>query len=50
MHQTPLNPKQMPKDVMQFDKSGLETVSRCPIGLTSLKFGVFPKWSLVQVM
>jgi hypothetical protein len=35
---------------MQFDKLGLEKVSWCPIGLASLKFGVFPRWNLVQVM
>jgi hypothetical protein len=50
VHQTPLNPKQILKDVMQFDKSGLERVSGCPIGQTFLKFGVFPQWILVQVM
>jgi hypothetical protein len=50
VHQTPLNPKQMLKDIIQFDKLGLERVLGCPIGLTSLKFGVFPMWSLVQVM
>jgi hypothetical protein len=50
VHQTPLNPKQMLKDVMQFDKLGLERVSGCPIGLIHLKFGVFLRWSLVQVM
>jgi hypothetical protein len=47
VHQTPLNPKQMLKDVMQFDKLGLERVLGHPIELTSLKFGVFPRWSLV---
>jgi hypothetical protein len=35
-------PRQMLKDVMQFNKSGLEKVSGCPIGLILLKFGVFP--------
>ena len=40
----------MLKDVMQFDKLGLEKVSVCPIRLTSLKFGVFTRWNLVQVM
>jgi hypothetical protein len=50
VHQTPLNSKQMLKDVMQFDKLVLERVSGCAIGLTCFKFGVFPRWNLVQVM
>jgi hypothetical protein len=39
----PLLPRQMLKDVMQFNKPILERVSGCPIGLILLKFGVFPK-------
>jgi hypothetical protein len=35
------------KDVMLFDKLGLEKVLGRHIGLTSLKFGVFPRWDLV---
>ena len=40
----------MLKDIMQFNKLGLEKVSGCPIGLTSLKFGMFARGDLVQVM
>jgi hypothetical protein len=36
-------PRQMLKDVMQFNNSGLESVSRCPIRLILLKFRVFPR-------
>jgi hypothetical protein len=35
-------PRQMLKDVMQFNKSGLERVSGCPIGIILLNFWVFP--------
>jgi hypothetical protein len=45
----PLTPN-MHKDIMQFDNLGLERVLGFPIGITSLKFGVFPRWSVVQVM
>jgi hypothetical protein len=36
-------PRQILKDVMQFNNSGLEKVLGCPIGLILLKFGVFPR-------
>jgi hypothetical protein len=39
----PPSPRQMLKDVIHFNKSGLGKVSECPIGLILLKFGVFPK-------
>jgi hypothetical protein len=35
-------PRQMLKDVMLFNKPGLERVSGCPIGLILLRCGVFP--------
>jgi hypothetical protein len=34
-------PRQMLKDVMQFNKSGLERVSECPIGIISSSLGCF---------
>jgi hypothetical protein len=34
-------PRQMLKYVMQFNKSGLEEILGCPIGLILLNFGVF---------
>jgi hypothetical protein len=41
-----LNPpllRQIIKDIMQINKPGLERVSRYPIGIILLKFGVFPR-------
>jgi hypothetical protein len=46
----PPSPRHMLKDVMQLDKLGLEKVFENPIGLTSLNFGAFPRWDLIQVM
>jgi hypothetical protein len=40
----------MLKDIMQFDKLGLEKVLGCPIGITSLKFGVFHRWDLIHTV
>ena len=40
----------MLKYVMQFENLGLEKVLGRPIGLTSLKFVVFPRQDLVQAM
>jgi hypothetical protein len=37
---TPL-PRQMLKNIMHFNKSGLEKVLGCPIGIILLKFEVF---------
>jgi hypothetical protein len=38
----PSFPEQVLKDIMLFNKLGLERLSGCPIGLIILKFRVFP--------
>jgi hypothetical protein len=46
----PLTPNKFSKALYNLTSLGLERVLGCPIEIIPLNSGVFPRWSLVQVM